>query len=324
MFYCNRFRPVVCWLLRQSANARKGETPGRSLFSKATAVKRPAFQFYTKDWQTNPKLRRCSPAARGVWMDVICLLHQSDEYGVLRWPLKDIASACGASMAHLRELVEKSVIKGGDSGCPPYIHTPKHAGKTGDPVVLLEATREPCWYSSRLLRDEWVRGRRGSNTRFGEDNQPTRPFTNQRHGERQGDKSGDGPPISNLQSTNPLTNPSGFPEGSGAAKPRPTRKCPAGFSVTAELTAWAAEKVPVLTAEVLERETEKFRDHTFGNSISDWSGAWRNWMRRTAEGRPVARANGVVAHGNKQEALEAGNRAIVARMIEKERPHEDG
>lgn len=37
--------------------------------------------------------------------------------------------------------------------------------------------------------------------------------------------------------------------------------------------------------------------------------------------KPVAERG---AGPNKQEALEAGNRAVVARMIEKERPHEDG
>ena len=92
--------------------------------------------------------------------------------------------------------------------------------------------------------------------------------------------------------------------------------------MTPELIAWASEKVPLLGVDVLTVETEKFRDYTFGNAISDWSGAWRNWMRRTAEGRSFRAPAGVPSTGNKQEALEAGNRAVVARMIEKERPHE--
>ena len=51
-------------------------------------MKRPSFQFYVADWRLDQKLRRCSPAARGVWIDILCLLHDSDEqYGVLRWPL---------------------------------------------------------------------------------------------------------------------------------------------------------------------------------------------------------------------------------------------
>lgn len=67
--------------------------------------------------------------------------------------------------------------------------------------------------------------------------------------------------------------------GESAAKPRPTRKCPPGFEVTPELRAWAAEKAPGVDFVL---ETEKFRDHTFANAISDWPGAWRNWLRRAS------------------------------------------
>src|SRR5713226_5956827 len=55
-------------------------------------MKRPAFQFYPGDWRSNAKLRRCSFAERGIWLEVMCLLHDSDEYGVLRWPLDDVGA----------------------------------------------------------------------------------------------------------------------------------------------------------------------------------------------------------------------------------------
>lgn len=149
---------------------------------------RPSFQFYPGDWQKNAKLRRCSPAARGVWMDVLCLLHDSeDEYGVLRWPLKDIANAAGASMASVRELVEKGVLKGADKDAPAYVYRPKHAGKLGEPVTLVIADGGPVWYSSRFVRDEWVRQRRGEGTRFDTDKQPPSRSPKGGIGERQGD-----------------------------------------------------------------------------------------------------------------------------------------
>lgn len=262
-------------------------------------MKRPAFQFYTKDWQTNLKLRRCSPAARGVWMDVLCLMHQSEEYGVLRWPLKEIANTAGAALPLVKELVSKGVLKGGDQGCAPYIFTPKHAGKEGAPVVLLEATRAACWYSSRFIRDEYVRGRRGESTRFDAENQP--PNRQPKGG--LGEQSGYGPPVSNLQSTDPLKKPTVSNEG-GAATPRATRKCPKSFNVTDELLAWAAEQHPTVDAA---HETEKLRDHTFGNAISDWAGAWRNWIRRAGEFRGGAKSGPAI---NKQTAIEARNRTV--------------
>lgn len=129
-------------------------------------MKRPAFQFYPGDWRKNARLRRCSPAARGVWVDVMCLMHDSDEYGVLRWPLKEIAQAAGATKAHLNELVAKGVLKGADRGASPYVWAPNHAGQRGDEVVLVAVESAPVWYCSRMVRDEHKRKARGSTTRF--------------------------------------------------------------------------------------------------------------------------------------------------------------
>lgn len=139
-------------------------------------VKRPSLQFYPGDWRANIKLRRCSPASRGVWMDVMCALHDSDEYGVLRWPLKELARAVGASIVHLQELVKNDVLKGSDTDCTPYVWRPRHAGVEGPPVVLVKGGAGPCWYSSRMVRDEAIRLRRGGGTRFGADSeQDTKP-----------------------------------------------------------------------------------------------------------------------------------------------------
>ncbi len=63
----------------------------------------------------------------------------------------------------------------------------------------------------------------------------------------------------------------------GARKSRPTRKCPPDFEITPEMRAWAAANAGLAS---IDAATEAFRDHTFKNAISDWSGAWRNWMRR--------------------------------------------
>ena len=46
-------------------------------------MKRPAFQFYPKDWRDETSLRLCSMAARGLWIDLMCLMHASENYGHL-------------------------------------------------------------------------------------------------------------------------------------------------------------------------------------------------------------------------------------------------
>jgi hypothetical protein len=73
--------------------------------------------------------------------------------------------------------------------------------------------------------------------------------------------------------------------GSASESRRASRKCPDSFAVTDELYQWASEHEPQLLSEDLERETAKFRDHTFARAINEWPAAWRNWMRRAAENR---------------------------------------
>ena len=73
-------------------------------------------------------------------------------------------------------------------------------------------------------------------------------------------------------------------ERDSAPRKRAARKCPGDFAVTERLKAWASENAPGVN---LKAETEKFMDYTFKNAMTDWDGAWRNWMRRTAERCPA-------------------------------------
>ncbi len=71
-------------------------------------MKRPAFQFYTGDWRKDPNLRRCSPATRGIWVDLLCDIHDLDHRGETRGTLEQLARSAGCFPAEmeaaLREL----------------------------------------------------------------------------------------------------------------------------------------------------------------------------------------------------------------------------
>ena len=151
-------------------------------------MKAPATQLYWKEWAGDLALARCSLAAQGAWMRILAVLHQSDEYGVLRWPLAEIASTANVPLRYARELATKNVLKGSDALEQDFIHIPRHAGRNGDPVVLVQADGGSCWFSARFVRDEWARGRRGNGSRFTPDNQPSRSPIG-----RTGDRQGDGP-----------------------------------------------------------------------------------------------------------------------------------
>jgi hypothetical protein len=146
------------------------------------SMRRPSFQFYHGDWRSNAKLRRCTDAQRGIWIDVMCLMADADEFGILRWPLKDISNAVPCRVAELKQLIEREVLKGADHGdtCKPLIYTPRHAGRDGTPVTLLPEQPGPIWYSSRMVRDAYISSIRGKGSRFGE--HPKEP-PNQRIGD---------------------------------------------------------------------------------------------------------------------------------------------
>lgn len=126
-------------------------------------MKRPSFQFYPADWSANSNLRRCTHEEKGIWIDVMCLLHDQEEYGVVRWSLKEIAQAIGSTVQKVRGLVTKGVFKGADTGaiCAPLIYIPRSGRKDGAPVMLIPQQSGPIWFSSRMVEDEYKRVLRG-------------------------------------------------------------------------------------------------------------------------------------------------------------------
>lgn len=46
-------------------------------------AKAPAFQFYVRDWLSDPQLRQASPSTRGIWIDCLCFMWEAPERGVL-------------------------------------------------------------------------------------------------------------------------------------------------------------------------------------------------------------------------------------------------
>jgi hypothetical protein len=80
--------------------------------------KLPAFMFYPGDWQKDPSLRRCSKAAKGVWMDMLCLLFECPDRGVFTdaggrpWSDEEISTAIGGDISANLECITELVAKG--------------------------------------------------------------------------------------------------------------------------------------------------------------------------------------------------------------------
>lgn len=89
-------------------------------------MKRPAFQFYPADWRKDSALQSCSIAARGLWIEMTCIMHECEPYGHLAVNGKalDAAQLCrlvgepaAAVKKLMAELEDAGVFSRTDAGC---------------------------------------------------------------------------------------------------------------------------------------------------------------------------------------------------------------
>ena len=112
-------------------------------------VRRPAFQFYPADWQKDVELQSCSIAARGLWLEMMCVMHQGVPYGHLiangiAMTDPQAARLCGVDTREYRKLLAEL-----------------------DRAGVPSRTAEGVIYSRRMVRDEATRNRRAAGGQAG-------------------------------------------------------------------------------------------------------------------------------------------------------------
>jgi len=75
-------------------------------------MKAPAFQFYPADWRKDPAVQALDFFSRGVWIEVLCLMHESNERGVLLlngipMPESALANILGLDKQNLEDALSK-------------------------------------------------------------------------------------------------------------------------------------------------------------------------------------------------------------------------
>ena len=112
-------------------------------------MKRPSFQFYPSDWLRDTALRSCSTGARGLWIDMICFMHEGNPYGHLKVGNKVILSTNLASMvgATLKDVID-------------WLEELHQAG-------VYELGEGGEIYSKRMVRDEILRNKRAEGGKLG-------------------------------------------------------------------------------------------------------------------------------------------------------------
>jgi hypothetical protein len=107
-------------------------------------MKRPSFQFYPGDWMNDAALRMVSIGARGLWIDMMCIMHQGSEYGYLKVNGKVILPANLARMT--------GATLGETEG---FLSELESAG-------VFSRDAEDCIFSRRMIRDEMIREARAA------------------------------------------------------------------------------------------------------------------------------------------------------------------
>lgn len=75
-------------------------------------MKLPAFQFYPGDWRKDPGVQSLDYESRGVWFEILCLLHESTPRGMLMLAGKAmteeaLARLLGLDKDHLKQILSK-------------------------------------------------------------------------------------------------------------------------------------------------------------------------------------------------------------------------
>lgn len=236
--------------------------------------KRPAFQFYPGDWRNDAALRMCSLAARGLWIDMLCIMHDAEPYGHL------VIAGEPVEPAELAKLVGESAKD--VQGLLAELQKRNVFSVTEDGVI----------YSRRMIRDDKERDdwrKRQAKKRGQEPDVKdsvtedvttvvTRNVT---------------PPVTeNVTRTSRRSSSSSSPSGSkGEPLDRDARAdgSPSAIPLdewgpSDEVRAWAADEAPGLDVNA---EAATFRDHVRaeGRTIYDPDAAFRVWLRRGVEHR---------------------------------------
>ncbi|GAD09176.1 uncharacterized protein conserved in bacteria [Gluconobacter frateurii NBRC 103465] len=252
-------------------------------------------KFWWQDWQRDPALRMCSLAARGAWIEILCLMADANPVGHLlvngRTPnMRQLAAVLGCSEKDANKLVaeleENGVFSRSDDG---------------------------TIYSRRMVRDKAIsdeasaNGKKGGNPQIKpkkapkvkpEEDEGLTPSLNQeptptlKHQEAEAEADTERKnSLRELESASGDASPGqAVAVATKATKTKRACRLPENWHPSPEQIQFARENGvdPVKTAAV-------FRDYWLGvpgsrGSKLDWDATWRNWVRRDQDIRPTARA----------------------------------
>jgi hypothetical protein len=221
----------------------------------------PWLKFYPTDWRSDPALRMCSPAARGLWIDMICLMHEASPYGHL------------LINGHCPTDAQLAVLTGTPSDqFPDLVRELETAG-------VFSRTKEGVIYSRKMTRmvkkaaTARKNGRRGGNPSLSKQTENS-SLDNQIHNQQ-------------LKPQKPEARSQKKKEEPNGSSKKGSRIDPA-WEPSEEEISFAEGRG--LGLETINLEAEKFRNYWLGKAGQagvklDWPATWRNWIIKAVERR---------------------------------------
>jgi hypothetical protein len=221
----------------------------------------PWLKFYPSDWAGDRKLRATGLAARGLWIECICVMHEADPYGHLLLNGNPVTDAQLAAMAGTDASTASTLLL--------ELET----------MGVLSRRRDGVIYSRRMTRDAKKaatarkNGKSGGNPNLGKDrdippsdNPPDKPEVKPHIPDARDQ-------ITKLPTSSPLP-------GARGARLLPITDA---FQPS-EADRQAVRKArPDLSESDLERRTREFIDWNISkaNTSADWGRDWRRWIVNT-------------------------------------------
>ncbi len=112
-------------------------------------MKRPAFQFYPADHRKDVELGACGYVARGIWFEMLCVMHECRPYGHLVRDGRALPDESAATLLRVPVNVYRKAVR--------------ELEENG----VFSRTSEGIIYSRRMIRDERLREVRAASGRLG-------------------------------------------------------------------------------------------------------------------------------------------------------------
>jgi hypothetical protein len=238
----------------------------------------PWLKFYPRDWRGDQALRAVSIAARGLWIEMLCIMHEASPYGHLILAGRAVSNDVLARVSGL-----------GVDECGPLLSELENAG-------VLSRTRKGVIYSRRMVKDNSraEKGRKSVAKRWGQGVEKTleKPAPN---------RSPNRVPITQKPEAREKT------KETLVKKLLPDDWQPKPFGIEAEsrkiVDAWPPGEA--------KRQVEAFKAHHRGNGNrwKDWQDAWQTWVLNSVKFgrlRPSAEPTNYLDHLIGARTAEAG------------------